>query len=64
LPFKSSQHDEGSSALHFAAGTMAALLAGFYLCFQWRSSWCYLHMPETGQAGEEEKLAAVTSFSL
>jgi hypothetical protein len=41
LPFTSSEHEEGSAALHVAAGTVAALLVGFYLCFRWRSGRCY-----------------------
>jgi len=41
LPFTSSEHEEGGAALHVAAGTVAALLVGFYLCFRWRSGRCY-----------------------
>lgn len=41
LPANFGDHDDESSAAAVIAGTVAALLVGFYLCFRWRSGRCY-----------------------
>jgi hypothetical protein len=41
LPPGFNEADEGASIVYVVAGTVAALLSGFYMCFRWSSGRCY-----------------------